>query len=220
MKKKKIPKSVIASGILGVLCVCVYIILDLYVLSKPQKVEYPPAGVNDSIFELQNMSYEAVGGFRDTITLEGVPLKVDAAPGVEANVGGVTIRENSGYYFLYAVADPDKTTEKLLGDSLTGILSPSADSSKTTAVPLDAEDGNLHGCHASYRLFELAAEDGTESWIALYRLHVDETFGEIDKDIILGCMSGTYSTEGLANLQRFAGAMVGTLRMDDKENGR
>ena len=220
MKKSKLPISVIFAGVAGVLCIIVYAVLEVHARRIPEEIIYPQSGVSDSIFELQNMNYEEVGGFSDTITLEGVPLQVDAASGVEANVGGATIRENNGYYFLYAVADPDKTTEKLLGDSLTEILSPSANPSKTTVVPLDAEDGNLHGCHASYCLFELAAEDGSESWIALYRLQVDETFGEIDKDIILGCMSGTCSTDGLSNLQRFARAMVGTLRVEDKENGR
>ncbi len=217
MKKSKLPISVILAGVAGVLCIIVYAVLEVYARRIPDEIIYPQPGVSDSIFELQNMNYEEVGGFTEKIMFEEISLAADAVPGVEAKVGGATIRTDNGYYFLYALIDKNKTTEELLGDSLTEIISPSADSSQTASRLLDSEDGNLHGCHASYGLFEITAGDGAKGWITLYRLHMDETFGETDKDIILGCMSGDYSTQGLANLQAFSRAMVGTLHIEIKE---
>ena len=220
MKKTNLPKSVIVTAVLGLACAIVYAVLGVYAGSAEPETVYPSAGLSDSIFELQNMTYEPLSGFTETVAIDGLSVTVDAAPGSEANVGGATVRVNNGFYFLYAAAAEGEETEGVLRGSLTGVFSPSADPLATTVRVLDQAEGNLHGCHASYRLCELVTADGKRGYVCLYRLRVGDTFGDVGGEVILGCASAAGGTQGFANLQGFARAMVGTMRIVEGKDGR
>lgn len=219
-KSVKFPKSVIVTAVFGLVCVLVYAFLGAYAKSAEPEVVYPPSGLSDSIFELQNMTYEPVSGFTEVYSFEELPLTADAAPGNEARVGGATVRANNGFFFLYAAPKDGEDTEEVLKASLTGIFSPNADPLATTVTQLDGADGNLHGCHAAYRLYSIVTADGRKGSACLYRLKVGETFGEVGGEVILGCASTQGDTQGLANLQGFARAMVGTLRITEGKDGK
>ncbi len=209
----KIPKSVYAAGILAMLWLVVYVVCGFYVQEPVPEVVYPGAGLSDSIFELQNMNYVPVAGLDEVVSFTEIPFEVGGVAGNEATIGKARVRTNSGYYFLYVLADPEEQTEDLIQNSLTGVLSSSAAASQTETQLLDEAAGYLHGCNAQYGLWSVRTADGQQGYLALYRLKISDTIYQTDREIVLGCMSGTYGTEGFANVQGFAGAMVSTLRM-------
>lgn len=209
----KMPKSVYVTAILAVLLLGIYVVCGFYETAPTEEVVYPDAGLSDSIFELQNMTYAPVAGLDETIALDGIPFEVGAVSGSEAVVGGAKVRTNNGYYFLYDVAQASESTEGIIKNSMTGVLSSSADALATEVVLLDSASGYLHGCNAAYGLYSVKTADGQQGWLCLYRLKVGETIHETDREIVLGCMSKAYGTQGLANVNGFARAMVSTLRM-------
>ena len=213
MKKKLIPASAIICGVLAVVCVVCWGVLGAFAVPPEVEVSLPPSGLSDSVFDLQNMTYEKTAGLTDTVRLGQSGYVADAAPGSEARVGEATLRSASGFLFLYAAAGEGTGTQALISQPITEVLSPGADPLSATVEVLDAASGNLHGSTAEYGLYRISA-GGKTGYVSLYRL---SPYGKEDAgDLILACMVRDYSTESLANANAFARAMVGSVRESEK----
>lgn len=213
MKKKKgvIPKSSIACCVLALACVLCWLVLDLRGAGMPGEVVFPASGLDDSIFELQNMVYEKQSGLSESVTV-GAYL-ADAPSGKSAQVGKSTLVLGSGYYFLYSSIAEGAGAEGVIASSYSGVLSPQADPLAASAERLDGASGNLHGCGAEYGLYAVTAGSGETGYAAVFTL---KPYGAQDGErLVIGCMTTAYDTAQLANAHALARAVVGTVRPQD-----
>lgn len=123
---------------------------------------------------------------------------------------------SNGYELLlkYTVIDQDTKLDAVLSNQLTEVLHSGADSLATKIEYLSTEEGYINGCSGSFVIAKIEVPETPPSYMCLYRLHIDESIYETEYDILIGCMTQTFSTQSLADLQELTHLTVGTLRYD------
>lgn len=207
----------------GVLCLFMYLLLSLFEQDFVSPVYMPSGGLSSSIFDSQNQTYKSEESFKNKNSFRNVPYTIDTIEGKKAVVGNACVYEYAPYYFYYSELMQFADLKTALKNELTGILLFGAEPEQTQLEILYEETGFVNGCSASFYMIKITAKDGeTEEtkYMALYRLHLDNSVYETDWDMLVGCMSGEYSTEGFLALQRLSYSSIGSLKLDEKAQKR
>lgn len=220
---KKQKRMVLAGIPIGILCLCLYLILAFFE-SKPQEPVYMPSGgLTTSIFDSQNQVYKSEEAFKVKNSFENVPYTIDTIEGQKAVVGNASVYEYEPYYFYYSELKQGEDLEEAIKRELTSIILYKANPDQTQVEILHEERGFVNGCDAVFYVVKVSAKDAGSQitkYMSLYRLHLDESVYVTDWDMLVGCMSDDYTTEGLAALQTLSYTSIGSLKFDEKAHKR
>ena len=207
-------KQIIIPAILAVICVVIYITLGFFKQKPVEETVYPESGLSNSIFDYQNMVHTSVSGMDSKFSFQNMPFTVDVTDGARASVGDATVIEKSGFYFVVGEIAPDILTENYISAALTSVVEAGGDVLATTVTKLDAKEGYINGCLSKYALYEMKTGSGKTMYIAAMRLSIYPSIYDTETELVIGCMSGDNSNEGLSNIQGLAEAVVRTLAVD------
>ncbi len=211
---KKTKIMIIVAAALAALMFVFYIMLGLVENQIPEEVVYPSGQLSNSVFDLQNMNYSAVNEMSLRYEFVDMPYTIDVVEGDMVSINGANIIDCEPYFFYYSVINQKDELKEALCSHLTEVLCSGADSLLTEVEILVTEEGYINGCLGTFVVAKLEVHDTQPSYICLYRLHVDESFYASENDLIVGCMTSTFSTQSLAELQGLLYLSVGTLRYD------
>ena len=220
-KKQKI---MVVLGIpVAILCLILYLLLAFFESEPVTPVYMPSGGLTSSIFDSQNQVYKSEAAFKTKNSFQNVPYTIDTIEGQKAVVGNANVYEYAPYYFYYSELKQDADLEQVLKDELTSILLISASPDQTQIEVLHEESGFVNGCNATFYMIKITAKDAgaqAAKYMSLYRLHLDESVYVTEWDMLVGCMSEDYSTEGFAALQTLSYTSIGSLKFDEKAHRR
>ena len=220
----KKQKALVVLGIpVGILCLILYLLLAFFEAEPVSPVYMPSGGLTSSIFDSQNQVYKSEEAFKTKNRFQNVPYTIDTIEGQKAVVGNANVYEYDPYYFYYSELEQNADLEQVLKDELTSILLISASPAQTQIEVLHEESGFVNGCDATFYMLKITAKDGSTQqtkYMSLYRLHLDESVYVTEWDMLVGCMSDDYSTEGFAALQTLSYTSVGSLKFDEKAHKR
>ena len=218
MSKKQ--KNFVVIGLpVAVFCLLFYIVLSFLGVKPKDRVELPKGGLSKSIFESQNLVYKSEEAFQQKNSFQNIPYTIDTVQGQKASIGAANVYEYAPYFFYYSELKEKTDLFSVLQKELTSIVSISATPERTQIEVLYEEDGFVNGCAAKYFVLKVTVTDmqpQKTTYLSLYRLHLDESIYITNWDILVGCMSEDYSTEGLAALQTLSYSSIGSLRLDEK----
>lgn len=222
MTKKQ--KIMVLTGIpVGVMCLLLYLFLAFFEQEPVTAVAMPKGRLTSSIFDSQNQTYKSEAAFQTKNSFINVPYTIDTIEGQKAVVGNANVYEHAPYYFYYSELKQGVDLETALKNELTSILVMSADPKQTQVEILHEESGFINGCSAVFYIVKISASDGDmqkSKYMALYRLHLDDSVYVTEWDMLVGCMSEDYSTEGLLALQTLSYSSIGSLKFDEKAQKR
>lgn len=222
MTKKQ--KILVQAGIpVGVICLLLYLFLAIFDPEPVTAVILPTGGLTSSIFDSQNQTYKSEAAFGTKNSFINVPYTIDTIEGQKAAVGNANVYEHAPYYFYYSELMQGADLETVLQKELTSILVINADPKQTQIEVLYEESGFVNGCRAVFYMVKISASDGDmqkTKYMALYRLHLDDSVYTTEWDMLVGCMSEDYSTEGLLAVQTLSYSSVGSLKFDEKAQKR
>lgn len=207
-------KQIMISAILGVICVVFYFILGFFKQEPVVEVVYPESGLSDSIFDYQNMVHTSVAGMDSKFSFQNMPFTVDLPDGARASVGDATVIEKNGFYFMVGEIAPDALTESYVSAALTSVVEAGGDVLATTVTKLDTKEGYINGCLSKYALYEMKTGSGAAVYVTVMRLNIHPSIYDTETGLVIGCMSGDDSNEGLSNIQGLTEAVVRTLAVD------
>lgn len=204
---------------IGVMCLFLYLILTFFEQEPEIPVLLPKGGLSSSIFDSQNQIYKREDAFTAKHSFVNVPYTIDTIEGQKATVGNACIYEHAPYYFYYSETTQGVDVGSVLKEELTSVLLFHADQNLTRVDVLYEEDGFVNGCKANFYVVQITANDNVmqvSRYMTLYRLHLDPSVYETDFEMLVGCLSDNYSTEGLQALQTLSYSSIGSLKLDDK----
>lgn len=217
----KKQKKIVLIGIpVGLLCLLMYMLLSFF---EQEPVYMPNGGLSRSIFDSQNQTYKSEEAFTVKNSFQNVPYTIDTVEGQKAVVGNASVYEHAPYYFYYSEIRQEVGMEEALKNELSSILLINADPRETQLDVLHEEKGFVNGCNANFYIIKITAREKEVQdikYIALYRLHLDDSLYETEWDMLVGCLSEDYSTEGLSALQMLSFSSIGSLQYDENAKKR
>lgn len=220
-KKQKI---LVFTGVpIGVMCFLFYLLLALFEGEGDRSIAMPTGGLTSSIFDSQNQTYKGEEALKEKHSFQQIPYTIDTVDGAKAMVGNGSIYEHAPFYFYYSELKKHTDLETVLKEELSSVLLYGANPSLTDINVLYEEKGFVNGCEAVFYVMEVTAKKDTENvtqYVALYRLHLDASVYETEWEMLVGCMSGDYSTEGLLALKTLSFSSVGSLKLDETAKKR
>ena len=224
IKMTKKQKMLLLAGIpVGLICLLFYLILAFFEKEAEIPVSMPNGGLSSSIFDSQNQTYKSESAFQARHTFLHVPYTIDTVEGQKVMVGNGSVYEHAPYYFYYSELAPDADIVEVLKEELSSVLLFRAKPQHTKVEVLHKEQGFVNGCSAIFYMLRITATDGENlqtKYMALYRLHLDPSVYETEWEMLVGCMSQDYSTEGFLALQTLSYSSIGSLKLDEKAQKR
>ena len=222
MTKKQ--KILVLTGItVGVIGLLLYLFLAFFEQKPVTAVAMPKGGLTSSIFDSQNQTYKSEAAFQTKNSFINVPYTIDTVEGQKAVVGNASVYEHAPYYFYYSELQQGADLETTLKNELTSILVMNAEPKETQIEVLHEESGFVNGCSAGFYMIKISVAAGDmqkNKYMSLYRLHLDDSVYATEWDMLVGCMSEDYSTEGLLALQTLSYSSIGSLKFDEKAHKR